>query len=80
MELDFFYKDWPNCRSALERGFPRYSFPDAPPHRGDLALALEGLAVSYDLTYAELLETLLDLMLFAPEETDPKPKDKRAAA
>ncbi len=66
MNLEHFYNHWPLARAALERVFPKFSFPDTPPDPADLTLALEGLAVMMELTPAELVEHVTDVMLSTP--------------
>lgn len=70
MTLTALYDNWPIARHCLERSFPNYSFPATPPAEADLNLALTGLAVAHDLTEAELIEQILDQMLFTPIPED----------
>ncbi len=68
MDISYLLENWAPCRAALHLNFPQYGFPAKPPTRDEFIFALDGLAVVNDLTPTELVDTLIDKMIFAPPQ------------
>lgn len=76
MDNTTIHAHWPLARRALQALFPDYEYPTGLPAEHTFQSALEGLAIANDLTFDEVVESILDKML----TLDPDPVDQQSAA